>query len=50
MIYKEEKRQFLFLNETDYQRIKADIESSFPQWKKDLCNDMLLTSKHSEKL
>ena len=50
MIYKEEKRQFLSLNEADYQKIRADIEASFPQWKKDLCNDVLLTSKHSEKL
>lgn len=38
------------LHEADYQKIRADIDASFPQWKKDLCNDVLLTSKHSEKL
>ena len=37
-------------DETDYQRIRTDVEAAFPQWKKDLCNDVLLTSKHSEKL
>ena len=50
MIYKEEKRQSLSFNEADYQKIKTDIEASFPRRKKDLCNDVLLISKHSEKL
>lgn len=50
MIYREEKTPILALNEADYQKIKIDIEASFPQWKKDLCNDVLLISKHSEKL
>lgn len=33
-----------------YEKLKNNIEKSWSQWKKKLCNDLLLTSAHSLKL
>lgn len=33
-----------------YYKIRDNIESTWPQWKIDYCNQCLLISKHSRKL
>lgn len=36
-------------NKTTYNKIKANI-SNWPEWKKKICNEELLTSKNAKKI
>ena len=38
------------VNKTSYERIVSSISGSWPQWKKELCNNELIISKNSKKL
>lgn len=38
------------VNKTSYERIVKSISGSWPQWKKELCNNELIISKNSKKL
>ena len=37
-------------NKKDYEKIRKSIEDTWPDWKKELCNERLLISVHSKKL
>ena len=38
------------VNKEDYNKIRKSIEDTWPDWKKELCNNTLLVSKNSKKL
>ena len=38
------------LTKENYEKIRENIEKTWPSWKKKLCNDTLIISKHSKKL
>lgn len=40
----------MFVNKESYEKIKRNIEATWPAWKKKLCNETLLISKNSKKL
>ena len=40
----------MFVNKESYEKIKRNIEATWPAWKKRLCNKTLLISKNSKKL
>ena len=39
-----------WLNKKSYKEIIKNIKNSWPQWKKELCNNELIISKNSKKL
>lgn len=39
-----------YMNKKVYDKIREYIESTWPTWKKKLCNDTLIISKNSKKL
>lgn len=39
-----------FLNKESYDEILKDIIDSWPKWKIELCNELLLTSVNSKKI
>lgn len=37
------------VNKTSYEKVTTSIDS-WPQWKKELCNDVLIVSAHAKKV
>lgn len=37
------------VNKTSYEKVTTSIEA-WPQWKKELCNDVLIVSAHAKKI
>ena len=38
------------MNKKDYDKVRENIENTWPTWKKKFCNDTLIISKNSKKL